>query len=138
MALLGKHIILDMKGCCKDIINNVSSVKNILEKATEISNATLVDVICHHFSPYGITGVAILAESHISIHTWPEHEYAAVDIFLCGSAMNPHNAALYISQAFHAKETFTMELKRGDFLLQEAETVCRQYTLDQYQSLLQK
>jgi len=126
LAILGKHVILEMKGCSKDIINSVSSVKDILAKAAEASNATLVDVVCHHFSPYGVTGVAILSESHISIHTWPEHEYAAADIFLCGNTRDPHSAALYISQAFHAKETFTMELKRGDFHSQNAEMVCQQ------------
>lgn len=125
MAILGKHVILEMKGCGKGIINNVASVKEILAKATEVSNATLVDIVCHHFSPYGITGVAILCESHISIHTWPEHEYAAVDIFLCGNTMNPQKAASYISQAFHAKETYTMELKRGDSLHKKTETICQ-------------
>ncbi len=113
MATLGKHIILEMWGCCKDTIDNVDVVKDILVKAAESVKATLVDVVCHRFSPYGVTGVAILAESHIAVHTWPEHGYAAADIFICGSVINPGNAAAYMKEAFSAKETSSVELKRG-------------------------
>ena len=116
MSTLGKHIILEMWGCCKDTIDNVEVVKEILVKAAESVKATLVDVVCHRFSPYGVTGVAILAESHIAVHTWPEYGYAAADIFICGSAINPLNAASYMTEAFYAKETSFLELKRGDFV----------------------
>ncbi|HHT9129373.1 MAG TPA: adenosylmethionine decarboxylase [Candidatus Brocadiaceae bacterium] len=116
MNTLGRHVILEMWGCGKAIIDNADSVKEILIKATEAIKATLVDVVCHRFSPYGVTGVAILAESHISVHTWPEYGYAAVDIFICGNTINPMNAASYMISGFHAKETSTLELKRGDFL----------------------
>ncbi len=116
MDTLGRHLILEMWGCCKDIIDDVRVVKEILAKATESTKATLVDVICHRFSPYGVTGVAILAESHISVHTWPEYGYAAADVFICGDTLNPQNAAAFIIQAFHAKETSALELKRGGFL----------------------
>ncbi len=115
MDTLGRHLILEMWGCCKDIIDSVDAVKEILAKATESTKATLVDVVCHRFSPYGVTGVAILAESHISVHTWPEYGYAAGDIFICGSTINPQNAASFMIQAFQAKETSLLELKRGDF-----------------------
>ena len=116
MSTLGKHIILEMWGCCKDTIDNVEVVKEILVKAAESVKATLVDVVCHRFSPYCVTGVAILAESHIAVHTWPEHGYAAADIFICGSAINPRNAASYMTEAFYAKETSFLELKRGDLV----------------------
>lgn len=119
MVTLGRHVILEMWGCCKDITNNVDVVKEILIKATEATNATLVDIVCHRFNPHGITGVAILAESHISVHTWPEYGYTAADIFICGNTVDPLNAASYMAQAFHAKETSTLELKRGDFLSKE-------------------
>ena len=113
---LGRHIILEMWGCCKDAIDSVDVVKEILTKATESIRATLVDVVCHRFSPYGVTGVAILAESHISVHTWPEYGYAAADIFICGNTLKPQNAASYMIRAFQAKENSMLELKRGDFL----------------------
>ena len=116
MDTLGKHVILEMWGCCKDTIDNVEVVKEILVKATESVKATLVDVVCHRFSPHGVTGVAILAESHIAVHTWPEHGYAAADIFICGSAINPRSAASYMTEAFCAKETSFLEIKRGDFV----------------------
>lgn len=115
MDTLGRHLILEAWGCCKEIVDSVDAVKSILIKATESTHATLVDVVCHRFSPYGVTGVAILAESHISVHTWPEHGYAAVDVFLCGDTINPQNAASFITQAFHAQETSLMVLERGDF-----------------------
>src|SRR5574341_1982148 len=105
-----------MWGCCKTSIDNVDVVKEVLIKATEAIKATLIDVVCHRFSPYGVTGVAILAESHISVHTWPEYGYAAADIFICNNIINPLNAASYMSQAFQAKEASTLELKRGVFL----------------------
>jgi len=114
LAVLGKHVILEMWGCCRNTIDNVDAVKEILIKATEAVKATLVDVVCHRFSPHGVTGVAILAESHIAIHTWPEHGYAAADIFICGSVIEPRNAATCLAHAFSAKETSLIELKRGD------------------------
>lgn len=116
MDTLGRHLILETWGCCMEIIDSVDVVKGILIKATESAKATLVEVVCHRFSPYGVTGVAILAESHISVHTWPEYGYAAVDIFMCGNTINPQHAASFITQAFHAQETSLLELKRGDFL----------------------
>ena len=115
MSTLGKHIILEMWGCCKDTIDNVEVVKEILVKAAESVKATLVDVVCHRFSPYGVTGVAILAESHIAVHTWPEHGYAAADIFICGSAINPRNAASYMAEAFYAKRNFIPGTQKRGF-----------------------
>lgn len=116
MDTLGKHIILEMWGCSKNVIDSIDQVKDALTKAAEVAKANLVNVVCHRFSPYGITGVAVLAESHISVHTWPEYEYAAVDIFICGSVVNSQDAASYITQAFHAKDISLLELKRGDLL----------------------
>lgn len=116
MDTLGKHIILEMWGCSKNVIDSIDQVKDALTKTAEAAKANLVNVVCHRFSPYGITGVAVLAESHISVHTWPEYEYAAVDIFICGSVVNSQDAASYITQAFHAKDISLLELKRGDLL----------------------
>jgi len=114
LVTLGRHIILEMWGCSRNTINSTEAVKEALVNVTRAINATLVDVMCHHFSPYGVTGIAILAESHISVHTWPEHEYAAVDIFICGNDINLQDAVFCITQAFNAKETSKLELKRGD------------------------
>lgn len=116
LAALGRHLILEMWDCCGETVNNVEVIKEILAKTAKVINATVIDIRCHHFSPYGVTGVAILAESHISIHTWPEYKYVAADIFLCGNAISPQVAASYLTQAFHAKETSMVEFKRGDLL----------------------
>ncbi len=116
LAALGRHLILEMWDCSSDTVNNIEGIKKILAKTAKVINATVIDIMCHHFSPYGVTGVAILAESHISIHTWPEYKYVAADIFLCGNAISPRVAASYLIQAFHAKETSIAEFKRGDVL----------------------
>lgn len=116
MATLGRHLILEMWDCSSDTVNNIEGIKEILMETAKVIKATVIDIVCHHFSPYGVTGVAILAESHISIHTWPEYKYVAADIFLCGSAISPQIAASYLTQAFHAKEVSLAEFKRGDVL----------------------
>ncbi len=116
LSTLGRHLILEMWDCSRETVNNIEGIKEILANAAKVINATVIDIICHHFSPYGVTGVAILAESHISIHTWPEYQYVAADIFLCGNAISPQVAASYLIQVFHAKETSIAEFKRGDVL----------------------
>jgi len=113
-----------MWDCSSDIINNTEGIKEILAETANVIKATVIDIMCHHFSPYGVTGVAILAESHISIHTWPEYKYVAADIFLCGNAINPQVAASYLIQAFRAKETSIAEFKRGDVLSRQIQD-CR-------------
>ena len=119
MAALGRHLILEMWDCSSDTVNNIKDIKKILAKTAKVINATVIDIMCHHFSPYGVTGVAILAESHISIHTWPEHKYVAADIFLCGNAISPQVAASYLIQAFQAKESSIAEFKRGDVMTRQ-------------------
>ena len=116
MATLGRHLILEMWDCSSDAVNNIEDIKEILVETAKVIKATVIDIVCHHFSPYGVTGVAILAESHISIHTWPEYKYVAADIFLCGCAISPQVAASYLTQAFHAKEVSLAEFKRGDVI----------------------
>ncbi len=124
MAALGRHLILEMWDCSRDTVNNIEGIKEILAKTAKVINATVIDIMCHHFSPYGVTGVAILAESHISIHTWPEYQYVAADIFLCGNEISPQVAATYLIQAFQAKETSFAEFKRGDILSRQIQD-CR-------------
>lgn len=124
MATLGRHLILEMWDCSSDAVNNIEDIKEILVETAKVIKATVIDIVCHHFSPYGVTGVAILAESHISIHTWPEYKYVAADIFLCGSAISPQVAASYLTQAFHAKEVSLAEFKRGDVISRQIQD-CR-------------
>lgn len=84
MALLGIHLIADFFECDSSVINSIESVEKILTESVTISGATLIEPFFHRFSPQGISGIIVVAESHFSIHTWPEHYAAAVDIFSCG------------------------------------------------------
>ena len=88
-------------------------VKDILVGAARACGATIVDVAFHEFNPFGVSGVVVIAESHLSIHTWPEYRYAAVDIFTCGDVIKPESAADYIASRFRCKNPSIVEVKRG-------------------------
>lgn len=112
MEHLGRHVIIELWGC-SDAINDASRVEAAMRKAVNAANATLLDLFVHEFSPQGVTGVAVLAESHLSIHTWPEHRYAAADVFTCGSTTRPDAAAELLRIAFEAETMEIFELQRG-------------------------
>jgi S-adenosylmethionine decarboxylase len=113
---LGRHLLLELFDCDLDAITNLESVKGVLVEAAKRAQATIVDVVFHEFNPFGISGVVVIAESHLSIHTWPEHRYAAVDIFSCGEILQPEVAATYLVEQFGAERTSVVELQRGMFL----------------------
>jgi S-adenosylmethionine decarboxylase len=102
--------------CDLDAINNVETVKGALIEAAKRAQATIVDVVFHEFNPFGVSGVVVIAESHLSIHTWPEYRYAAVDIFSCGDVLQPEIAANYLVEQFGAERTSVVEMQRGMFL----------------------
>src|SRR5438093_5913834 len=113
---LGRHLLLEMFGCDPDAINNLEAVKGALVEAAKRAQATIVDVVFHEFNPFGISGVVVIAESHLSIHTWPEYRFAAVDIFSCGDVLQPEVAANYLVEQFAAERTSIVEMLRGMFL----------------------
>src|SRR5919198_2990538 len=113
---LGRHLLLELFDCDLDAINNVEAVKGALIEAAKRAQATIVDVVFHEFNPFGISGVVVIAESHLSIHTWPEYRYAAVDIFSCGEVLQPEVAANYLVEQFAAERTSIVEMQRGMFL----------------------
>ena len=88
-------------------------VKDILVGAARACGATIVDLAFHEINPFGVSGVVVIAESHLSIHTWPEYRYAAVDIFTCGDVIKPEYAADYIASRFRCKNPSIVEMKRG-------------------------
>ncbi len=88
-------------------------VKDILVGAARACGATIVDVAFHEFNPFGVSGVVVIAESHLSVHTWPEYRYAAVDIFTCGDVIRPEDAAAYVAARFRCKNPSIVEMKRG-------------------------
>lgn len=110
--ILGKQVIAEFFGC-KMNLDNFSLVKEVMEKAAICSNATIVESIFHHFNPYGISGVIVIAESHLAIHTWPDKKYAAIDIFTCGDLVNPMKMMKYIKQAFQPKDFSYKKIRRG-------------------------
>jgi S-adenosylmethionine decarboxylase len=95
-----KHCVSELYKADSDKLNDEAFVRQALVSAAELAGATLIDVRTHAFEPQGITGFALLAESHISIHTWPEHRFAAVDAFTCGETTDPELACNYLAASF--------------------------------------
>jgi len=101
-APVGKHCILELYGCSAAKLNDEAFLRNTITQAVHLAGATLLQLISHRFDPQGVTGLALLAESHLSIHTWPESGYAAVDVFTCGDHTMPERACQELVQALHA------------------------------------
>ncbi len=107
----GCHILLDLWGV--EFNHSIKSLKNIITNSAQIAGATVLHIHLHRFGKeQGFSGVAVLAESHISIHTWPERDYIAFDIFMCG-ATNPQLAAKYLITHFNPKKKLIKIIKRG-------------------------
>lgn len=115
MEALGKQILVEFYDCDQSKINDVSYIENSLLQATKESNATIISHNFHKFSPYGVSGVVVIAESHVAIHTWPEYNYAAVDIFTCGDTIDPWTIQEKLKELFDSKNVSSMEMKRGLF-----------------------
>ncbi len=107
----GTHLLLEFWGAKH--LDNLEIVEDAFRRAVEACGATLLSIKLHHFSPYGgISGVAIVMESHLTIHSWPEFGYAAIDVFLCGG-VNPYKAVSVLKQVFQPEKMQVIELKRG-------------------------
>lgn len=104
---------MELKDCKHGILQDLDNVRDIMVSAANMAGATIVDVSFHKFNPFGISGMIIIAESHLSIHTWPEYGYAAVDIFTCGDIIKPAEAASYLIERFGSKNPSVVEMKRG-------------------------
>jgi S-adenosylmethionine decarboxylase len=109
----GVHLIVDLHGATR--LNDIDHIETTLRRCVEAAEATLLHIHLHRFQPSGVSGVAVLAESHISIHTWPEIGYAALDVFMCGSA-DPDRCIPVLREAFSAKRVGVNELLRGEKL----------------------
>jgi len=106
----GVHLIIDLHGA--EQLDDIEHIETTLRRCVEASRATLLHIHVHHFQPNGVSGVAVLAESHISIHTWPDSGYAALDVFMCGLA-DPDACIPVLREAFAAKRVGVHELLRG-------------------------
>jgi len=110
---LGSHLLVELRDCNPEIIRNLQQVTDAMVSAAKKAKATIVDVSFHEFNPFGISGMVVIAESHLSIHTWPEYAYAAVDIFTCGDVIRPELAAQYLIEKFESRNPSIVEMKRG-------------------------
>ncbi len=113
MNALGKHLLLELKDCNREVLDDLSFLKGILLAAASEAGATVLGESFHQFEPHGVSGVVIIAESHLFIHTWPECGYAAVDIFTCGDSVRPGKAAQRLISKLGAKNHSILEIHRG-------------------------
>lgn len=110
---IGTHVVSDMWNC-QNLVDSLEEMQTIMLNACHVSNATVLDVSAHKFDPQGLTVLILLAESHISIHTWPEYDYVAVDAFTCGKNMDPMAAVKYLEEVLRPKKTKHKQITRGD------------------------
>ena len=113
MNALGKHLLLELKDCDKGVLNDLGFLKGALLVAATECGATVLAESFHQFNPQGVSGVVVIAESHLFIHTWPEYGYAAVDIFTCGNSVQPEKAAQTLIRKLGTKNHSIVELQRG-------------------------
>ena len=110
---LARHTLLELRGCDGGTLNAPDELKRLLLEAVRRGNGTIVTDVFHTFSPHGVSGVVVIAESHVAIHTWPEHEYAAVDIFSCGTTLDHVVIRDWIHAGLRASSVESRELTRG-------------------------
>ena len=108
-----KHLMLELYRCNYEQLNDESFLRCTLNRAAKLAKATVLNLISNKFEPQGVTAIALLAESHISIHTWPESNYSAVDIFTCGQNMLPELASQYLIETLRAEEHFLRVIERN-------------------------
>ena len=113
MKALGTHLLVELKDCNCDLLDDLGYIRASMLEAAEKTGATIIGESFHQFSPQGVTGVVAIAESHLCIHTWPEYGYAAVDIFTCGEGFKPREAAEMIVKHLESKDYSITEIERG-------------------------
>ena len=121
MKALGTHVILDLYGCPRASLDDIDFVSRALVRSVAESGATLIKPFFHKFAPQGVSGVAIIAESHFSIHTWPEHGYAAVDVFTCGDSIDVAHAVAVLRETFQPMCVQMNHFHRGILGVEAAE-----------------
>jgi len=116
---LGRHVLAEMFGCDACSLDDVDKVRDIVVGAAVKAGAEVREVAFHKFSPQGVSGVVVISESHLAVHTWPEFGYAAVDVFTCGESVNPWDAVNIIAELLKTKHMSASEMKRG-FILDQS------------------
>jgi S-adenosylmethionine decarboxylase len=113
MKILGRHLVAELSDCSQEILNDLPRLEIALKEAARLSGAVVVDTVFHRYNPQGISGVVVIAESHLSLHTWPEYGYAAVDCFTCGTSVDPYKAMAHIKEQLKCNSIKIKELNRG-------------------------
>ncbi|MFO8034163.1 MAG: adenosylmethionine decarboxylase [Candidatus Bipolaricaulota bacterium] len=112
MKALGKQLVVEMWECERNI-NDPDALRKALQEGVDKAQATALSIQVHTFNPSGVSGVAVIAESHISVHTWPELDYAAVDVFTCGEKALPEAALDVLRDLFRPQRVDVLEIRRG-------------------------
>lgn len=111
--VLGRHLLCEFWECDPQVLNSRRTLLTALRRAVRLSGGTLLGIKSHAFKPYGVSAVALLGESHMSIHTWPELGYAAVDVFTCGTTMDPYRGVEVLRHTLRAGRAIVREVERG-------------------------
>jgi S-adenosylmethionine decarboxylase len=109
----GIHLLLEYWGCDAVVLNDLADVKGLMQRAARATGATIVETVCRPFRPQGVSVMVVIEESHLSIHTWPETGYAAVDLFTCGTRCKPEKAHDVLVKGLKAKRFTPMKIRRG-------------------------
>ncbi|TDX52694.1 adenosylmethionine decarboxylase [Orenia marismortui] len=112
---LGRHILVEFYNCNSGILRDHKQIEEYMKQAALEAKATIVESVFHHFNPWGVSGAVIISESHLTIHTWPEYNYAAVDLFTCGGEVDPWSGFDYLAEKLESEKTETTEVARGSF-----------------------
>ncbi len=113
MNVLGVHLLLELRECNPQLLNDLDYIRSTMLRTADDIGATVVGESFHRFSPQGVTGILAIAESHISVHTWPEHNYAAADIFACGPSFEAREAAQILARRLECQDLDVKEIRRG-------------------------
>jgi len=113
MTYLGKQIMADLFECDEDALKDLAYVKKAMERAAQAARVTVVQSAFHKFGDLGVSGVLVIAESHLSIHTWPEYRYAAVDLFTCGEKAKPEGALKVLAKSLNSRRMANRVVLRG-------------------------
>ena len=110
---LGNHLLIEYYDCNSEVLKNTLLIEKYMIEAAKMAQATIVESVFHTFSPWGVSGVVVIEESHLTIHTWPEYKYAAVDLFTCGNTIKSWVAFKFLEEKLKAERADLTEISRG-------------------------
>lgn len=116
---MGTHLLIEFYNCDRKILDDERAITRLFVEAARKAKATVVEQVFHSFNPHGVSGVVVISESHLAVHTWPEFGYAAVDVFTCGTEIDPWVAQKLISEGLKSGHSTAIEMKRGTLNLPE-------------------